>query len=126
MSGGNSLDRRDMLDAGIVDDDIDLAEPAYGALHHHMDGVATGHVGAVIGNIDIILIGERGALRLDLDRIAEAVQHDGRTGPCQALCDAKADAAGRTGNDGGFSLEGTAAGPEVGLGFHDVEHVCLQ
>ena len=41
-----------------------------------------GHVGAVIGDVDIVLVGERGALRLDLDRVAEAVEHDGGAGSC--------------------------------------------
>ncbi len=66
-----------MLDAGIVDDDVDLAEAGDGALDHHVDGVAVRHVGAVIGDVDVVFVGERGALRLDLGRIAEAVEHDG-------------------------------------------------
>ena len=80
------------------------------ALRHHVDGVAVRHVGAVIGDVDIVLLGERGALRFDLGRVAEAVQHDGGAALRQGAGDAEADAAGRAGHDGGPAFQRPACG----------------
>ena len=67
------------------------------------------HVGAVVGDIDIVVVGQRGALRLDLGRIAETVQHDRGAALRQGTGDAEADAAGRAGHDGGAAFERAAA-----------------
>ena len=45
FSGGKVLDRRDMLDAGIVDQDVDGAEGLLGLPDHGDDLVGLGHVG---------------------------------------------------------------------------------
>ena len=78
------------------------------------DGVAVRHVGAVIGDVDVVLVGERGALRFDLGRIAEPVQHDGGAALRERTRDAEADAAGRAGDDGGAPFQ-RAARREVSL-----------
>ena len=43
---GKFLDRGDVLDAGIVDQDIDAAERILGFGHHAVDFGVVGHVGA--------------------------------------------------------------------------------
>ena len=48
------LDRRDMLDTGIVDQNIDASEGFFGVAHHRGDGVGFGHVGAVIQSTDAV------------------------------------------------------------------------
>lgn len=114
-----------MLDPGIVDDDVDLPEPRHGAVDHHVDGRAVRHVGAVIGDIDIVLFGEQYTLGLDLGRIAEAIQHHGGTGLGERPGDAEADAAGRSGDRWPCGLQQAAAG-ERRILCHGVEHCHLR
>jgi hypothetical protein len=45
-------------------------------LHHRVNLVRLRHVGAVIGDLDAELLGQARAQRLDLCRVAEAVEHD--------------------------------------------------
>ena len=98
------LDRRDVLDAGIVDEDVDGAEIPLGLGHHLRDLARAQHVGRIES--------DAGAVRrtgLDGGRIvgrrAEAVEHD--IGACRGerLGDAEADAGGRAGDDGCLALE---------------------
>ena len=43
------LDRRDVLDAGVVDEDVDAAEVGLGRVgHHRLDLGRLAHVGAVV------------------------------------------------------------------------------
>ena len=63
------------------------------------------HVGAVIDDLDLVLVGELAANFLDLLGIAEAVEHDVGAGLRERLGDAEADAARRAGDDGGFASE---------------------
>ena len=48
FSTGKLLDRRDVLDAGIVDQDVDAAERIRGFGDHAGDLGRVGHVGAAI------------------------------------------------------------------------------
>jgi hypothetical protein len=45
------VDRRDMLDAGVVDKQVDRAEARDCVLHHRFDLLGLRHVGAVIGDL---------------------------------------------------------------------------
>ena len=58
--GREVLDRRDVLDAGIVDEDVGPAELVGAALHHRLDRRRVGHVGAVVDRAELA------ALALDL------------------------------------------------------------
>ena len=59
------LDRRDELDAGIVDQDIDRAELLLGVGDHGGDLVALAHVGAGIERLDPEILFDAAALLLD-------------------------------------------------------------
>ena len=65
-----------MLDAGIVDEDVDGAEFLLGVGDHGGDLVGLAHVGGGIAHRDAVLLGEAGAQRLDLAGVAEAVEDD--------------------------------------------------
>ena len=97
---GKLLDRRDVLDAGVVDDDVDLAELGACQLGHRTNLVRTAHVGARVAHLHAVLALHFGTRELDLVGIAEAVQQDVGALFGQAAGDAQADPAGRPGNDG--------------------------
>ena len=81
LRDGKVLDRRDVLDAGVVDEDVDAAELARRVGHHGLDLGRLAHVGAVVAGLHA----ERGDLRLRPVDIAEAVEHDVRALARQAL-----------------------------------------
>ena len=100
FSGGEILDGRDELDAGVVDQDIDCAELFGRVLDHRLHFVALGHVGAVVDALDLEFALDLGALFLDRLRVAEAVDHDVGAFPGEAPGDGEADSAGGAGDDG--------------------------
>ena len=79
--GREILDRADMLDAGVVDQDIQPSERLDRTRDHVRDLVRLRHVGAVITHFDTVLLSEPRACRLDLRWIAKTVQND----PCPLL-----------------------------------------
>ena len=83
-----------MLDAGVVDQDVDAAHRAHGVGHHLGDLLGLAHVGGVVAELRVDAL-ELGARRVD---IAKTIEHD--VGPMagQHLGDAQADAAGGTGD----------------------------
>ena len=76
FSGGKVFDRRDELDAGIVDQDIDPAERVIDLLDQGRDLVSLGQVGAIEQHLDAVIGGQSGANFFDFGRIAETVEHD--------------------------------------------------
>jgi hypothetical protein len=70
------LDRGHVLDAGVVDQDVQLAELGLGGLDHVGDLVGLGHVGAVVEHLDAMLLGQFGAGPLDGVHLAQAVEDD--------------------------------------------------
>ena len=70
------LDRRHVLDAGIVDENVDAAELALGGADHLDDLGRLGHVGRRIERLDLAVALDAGADRLDLAPVAEAIEHD--------------------------------------------------
>ena len=98
------LDRRDVLDAGIVDQDVARAELLFGRLDHRGDLGRLGHVGRRIERLDAELLLDAGALLLDLGRSAEAVDHDVGAVLGERAGDAEPDAGGGAGDDGVFPL----------------------
>ena len=55
-----------MLDAGVVDEDVDRSELADRLLHHGLDGLGPGHVGRVVAHFDPVVAGEALAQGLDI------------------------------------------------------------
>ena len=112
------LDRRHELDAGVVDEDVDLAERLE-RLRTCRRSRGLGHVGAVIATLtpcsEPILAAPR-----DLLGLAEAVEHDVGAGRGERPGDAEADAAGRAGDQGNLALEraGGLFGADVCLDVH--------
>ena len=94
------LDRRDELDAGVVDHDVDGSELLGRVPDHRLDLVALRHVGAVVDALDLELALDLGALFLDRLRIAEAVDHHVRAFLGERAGDGEADPAGGAGDDG--------------------------
>ncbi len=68
-----------MLDAGIVDEDIDAAELFCGKSHHGFDFGGLAHIRGAISDADSRVAGELGPRLLDCLGIAETVEHDIRT-----------------------------------------------
>ena len=98
------LDRRDVLDAGIVDEHVDRAERLLGGLDHVGDLGRLGHVGGRIDRLDAEILLDAGALLLDRGLVAEAVDHHVGAVLGEGAGDAEADAGGRAGDDGGSFL----------------------
>ncbi len=99
------LDRRDELDAGIVDEDVDRAELALGIRDHLGDLVALGHVGGRIERLDAELGLDAGPLLFDRGGIAETVDHQRRAFARESPRDRQADTAGRTRYDSNLALQ---------------------
>ena len=100
--GRKFLDRRDMLDAGIVDEDVDRAEflgrlldqrPAVGALRH---------VGLDVDDLGRMLLGDRLGDRMVLRRVGEGIDHHIAAVGGKRIGDGKPDARGRAGDDRGL------------------------
>jgi len=86
------LDRRDELDAGIVDQHIDRAEGVHGAADQFRDTGGRHQVGAVIAGTDTEIGLDRLADRFDLVLGLDAVQHHVHSRPGEAAGNAEADA----------------------------------
>jgi hypothetical protein len=65
--------RRHVLDASVVDQDVDGAVPLLGFLHHARDLLGLSHVGHAVRHRHLEFVGQAGAQLLDLGRVAEAV-----------------------------------------------------
>jgi hypothetical protein len=99
------VDRRDVLDAGVVDQDIHRAEALDRLAQHRRDRLRLQHVGAVVEHRDLVLRRQLRAQRLDLGGVAEAVEHQIGALRGEAGRDAKADAGSRAGHQRGLAFE---------------------
>ncbi len=88
-----------MLDAGIVDQDVDRPERRLGGLDHCGNLVGFGHVGSRIDCLDAKFLFDSGAFFIDLGRRAEAVDHDVGAVLSEGAGNGEADTGGRTGDD---------------------------
>ena len=61
LGGGEIFHRGDVLNAGIVDEDIEAAEFGLGAGHHCVDLRGLADIGAIIQHTDAVGGGEFGA-----------------------------------------------------------------
>ena len=76
LSTGKFFDRIDVLNAGVVHQDVDAAEFGPGLIDHLLDLVGIGDIGAGIHHANIVLPLEIAHDFVDLVGRAEAVEHD--------------------------------------------------
>ncbi|MNN14261.1 hypothetical protein D3C81_1273190 [compost metagenome] len=98
------LHRRHMLDTGVVDQNVDAGEFAFGQGEQGFDLRHVRQVGGVMDNFHTVP-GNFGHCRC---RVAKAVEHDVGASTGQHPGDAQADAAGGTGDECGFTFESHA------------------
>ncbi len=108
------LDRRDELHARIVDEDVDAAEILVGAREHRLDLFGLGQVGAVIARLAPADRLQPLAFYLDRIGVAEAIDDDVGAVGCEGFRDAEPDARGRSGDEGGLSVEHLHLRPLLG------------
>ena len=94
LLNGKVLDRRDILNSGIVDENVNATEFLFRQRHHSADVIAIGHVGVAIDDLDIMPVGDVLADGLDLVRIAKSIEHDVGAASGQPARNTKADSAG--------------------------------
>ena len=99
------LDRRDMLDAGIVDEDVERTESLLGRLHHGGDLGRLGHVGRRIDRLDAEILLDAAALLFDRGVVAEAVDGDIGALLGERAGVSETDARGRTRHQRGLSFQ---------------------
>ena len=99
------LDRRGVLDARVVYQDVDAPHRRDGAIDHPAHRLAMGKVGAVMRHAHAELGFQFGTDAFDFRRIAEAVQHDIGALPGQRGRNAKTDTAGGAGDHRNLSRE---------------------
>ena len=93
--GRKISDGRHVLDAGIVDQDIQATQFGPGPGDHRVDRRRIADIGAVIDDADAVLGRDLGAELLDGGRVAEAVQNDGGAFGSQGAGNAQTDPACR-------------------------------
>jgi len=106
--GREVLDLGHVLDAGVVDQDVDAAESVGRELHHVLDLIGLAHVGAVVFGAHA----ECGDLRLGRLGVAEAVEHDVRALLGEGAGDGEPDAAGGPRDKSGFAFEHEDESPD--------------
>jgi hypothetical protein len=102
------LDLGDVLDAGVVHEDVDAAELRCGELHHVLDLAGFAHVGTVVLGANT----ERFDLGLGCFGIAEAVEHDVCALLGESLGNGEANAAGGPRDKRGFAFEHEDQSPD--------------
>jgi hypothetical protein len=94
-----------MLDAGIVDEDVNRAEGVGRGLHHRFDLVDLGEVRAVVERLDAVVALEARALLFDRVGIAEAVDDDVRALGGERPGISEPDALSGAGDERGLAFE---------------------
>ena len=100
-------DRRDVLNPGVVDHDIQPAEGLQDRTDHFLDGFCPRHIGRRIFDLYAELIGNMRLGPADLVGLAETIENNGGTGSRQRLGDAQPNSTGRAGYQRHFAIEGT-------------------
>jgi hypothetical protein len=93
------LHRGDVLDAGVVDQDVQPTELVMRRGDHLGDLAGPGHVGAVVEGLDSVLMLDAAARRLDGGHLAQTVEDDIAALCGQGLRHGQADTAGGSGDD---------------------------
>jgi hypothetical protein len=102
---GKFVDRGDVLDAGVVHQDVHPAELRHGMGDQLAHFGRLREIGAVIADPHLVLRRQLFAERLNGRLVAETVQHHIRARTRKRARDAEADAAGRAGDDGHLSFQ---------------------
>jgi len=97
--GGKALDRRDVLDARVVDQDVDAGAARLETCEQRFDVGRPGEVGRFVIDAHAVGAGEFDAQSFDLVRIAEPVDHEVGALARERARDAQADAARRAGDE---------------------------
>src|SRR5208282_3093055 len=100
LLGRKFLDRRDELDAGVVDQNAERTHFALGVGDHRLDLRPFRHVGRVVERLDAEFLLDLDALALDRRLVAKSVDDDVRPFFGESAGDGEPDAAGRTGDEG--------------------------
>ena len=103
------LERRDVLDAGVVHQNIEAAEVIQRHGDHVGDRRGLRHVGRRIAHLDAELRNDLGLRFGDVFRLAEAVEHDRGACCCERASNAEPDAAGRAGDERHVALQRAGA-----------------
>lgn len=103
--GGKILDIGDILNASVIDDDIDRTKGFFRLGDKRIDLLRLGHIGTVIDRLHAEVLFNGEAVFLDLRRITETVQHDIRAGFGEGMGDALSDTTCRTGDDDSLPCE---------------------
>jgi len=98
---GKALGGRDVLDAGVVDEDIDRAEALFGIADQLCALLGIGKVGRVEENLDAVLLAQTPGKRLGLFRRDNTVDDETASGGGEGSCHAETDPRGGSGDDGG-------------------------
>src|SRR4051794_18667223 len=99
------VDGRHMLDARIIDQDVNPTEFASRSRHHRLDGLRAAHIGGVIADGYAVVEGDCTTQSLDLTGVAEPIEHD-VAGLCsERLGNALPDATGRSCDESRLSLQ---------------------
>jgi hypothetical protein len=99
------LDRRHKLDTRIVDENIHRSIGLLAERDHFGNFGRLGHVRWRMDRLDLEIALDRRAFLLDVSRRAHAVDDDIGASACESARISEADAAGRTGDDGGLACE---------------------
>ena len=99
------LDRRNVLDAGVRDQDVDRAEGFLRGLDHGGNLGRLRHVRPVVERLDLELLLDAAAGLLDFGGVAKAVERDVGAGFSERAGNGEPDAGGRAGNDGRLAVE---------------------
>ena len=91
--GRKIFDRRDVLDARVIDQNVDTAEGSRGLGDEKRDFRGLRNVRRAKPNGRAAFFGETGARSLDLRRVAESVEHDVGTAGRKRSSDTESDAA---------------------------------
>jgi len=94
-----------MLDAGIIDQDVQFTELGLRGQDHGGDLVRLGHVGPVVQDLYAVLLGQFGASPLDGGHFAEAVQDDVDALGRERVGEGMTDPAGRARHNGNLPLQ---------------------
>jgi hypothetical protein len=98
-----------VLDAGVVDQDIDSAKLFFGKPHHGFNFCGLAHVGAMIDNLGT----QSGNFGFWASVVAKAIQNNVGTLFGQGFGDAQANATGGAGHESGFAFQHTDSPIEI-------------
>ena len=91
---GKLGDGGDVLDAGVVHEDIHTSEDTLREPDKLMNLCGSGEIGSVEPDIDMVLLGQPRSNRLDRGGVTEPVEHDATARQRKLLGNSQADAAG--------------------------------